>query len=282
MTYLAAIFLGVIQGLTEFLPVSSSGHLVIAQWKMGYQPHDPNMILFDLMVHLGTVLAVLFYYRQSLVKYTMGLGRDIGGLSHPVKLYRNSPVYRVSFLALAATFVTGLVYVLFDDIIESGFESPPMVAICWLITATILLITDRRGKVKGSLRDFGLIAALMVGLAQGAALFPGISRSGSTICIAVLFGLRRHWAGQFSFLIGVPAICGATVIKFADYFSEGYPPPDWGPMIVGGLASAVVGLGALALLLWAVRRAKLKFFAIYCYLLAIVTFIVYTQAGGNG
>lgn len=282
MEYWQAVLLGIVQGLTEFLPVSSSGHLVIGQWQMGFDPDDPAMILFDLVVHLGTVLAVLVYYRRSLKSYLGGLAQCGPDLLNPVTSYQKNPVFRVTLLALAATVATGVIYVLFHDSIESGFNSPPMVAVCWIVTATVLLITDRRGRVRGSLREFSLIAALAVGLAQGVALFPGISRSGSTICVAVLFGLRRPWAGQFSFLIGVPAICGATLIKFAQYFQAGHVSVDWGPMIVGGLISAVVGLAALALLLWAVRRAKLKFFAIYCYLLAIGTLIVYTLQSGNG
>ena len=275
MGYWQAIFLGIIQGLTEFLPVSSSGHLVVFQRALNYDSGDPAMIFFTLIVHLGTVVAILVYYRRSVKRYVTGLSGCLSDLNQPVTLYRQSTPFRITVLALAATFSTGIVFIFLKDTIESSFEKAPVVACCWIITATLLLITDRNKQVKGSLKQFTLLAALMIGLAQGAALFPGISRSGSTICIALLFGLRRRWAGEFSFLIGVPAICAATLIHGIKFFREDHTAIDWGPMLVGGLASAIVGLAALALLIWAVKRAKLKFFAIYCYLIAITTFIAY-------
>jgi undecaprenyl-diphosphatase len=274
MSYWEAILLGIIQGLTEFLPVSSSGHLVVLQRFFNHDPSDPVMILFDLAVHLGTVIAVLIYYRDSLQKYFSHLYTSSREILHPLDLYQESISVRVTVLALAATFSTGLFYVFFHDAVEEGFASSASVGICWLVTATLLLVTDRRKDAKGSLKNFGLLMALTIGLAQGFALFPGISRSGSTICVAVLFGLRRRWAGEFSFLIGVPAILGATLIKGIKFFTQEHGPLNWGPMLVGGLVSGLVGLAALALLIWALKRAKLKVFAIYCYLVGTITLLV--------
>ncbi|MBN1437326.1 MAG: undecaprenyl-diphosphate phosphatase [Sedimentisphaerales bacterium] len=274
MSYLEAILLGIVQGLTEFLPVSSSGHLVILQHWFKHNPDDPAMILFDLALHLGTVVAILFYYRHSIKKYFQHLFTSLADLNHPGKLYHQSASIRFTLLAGIAIVVTGLFYALFKDIVEKGFEKAWIVAVCWLITAAVLLLTDQRKHARRSLRQFGIIAAVLVGLAQGAALFPGISRSGSTICVAVLLGLHRRWAGEFSFLIGVPAILGAALLKGKEFFELDHSALDWGPLLAGSVISAVVGLAALSLLIWALRRAKLKYFAAYCAVIAVVTLIV--------
>lgn len=274
MSYWEAIILGIIQGLTEFLPVSSSGHLVVLQRFFRHDPSDPAMILFDLAVHLGTVVAVVIYYRRSIGKYISHLRASLSGMGRPLELYQKSISVHVTVLALVATFSTGVVFVLFHDAIKGGFASSASVGVCWLITATLLWVTDRRKQAKRSLRDFGLLMALVIGLAQGLALFPGVSRSGSTICVAVLFGLRRSWAGEFSFLIGVPAILGATLIEGIKFFTSDQGPLDWGPMVVGSVVSGLVGLAALALLIWAVRRAKLKVFSIYCFVIGLATLAV--------
>ena len=274
MDYVQAILLGIVQGLTEFLPISSSGHLVILQELFGMSPESDSMIVFDLAVHLATMGAILVYYRQSIGKYVPHLCRSLPRLNHPVETYRRSASIRFTVLAILATMVTGVVYVLLKDGVKQGFERPSVVAVCWIVTATLLLFTDRHKHTRRSLRRFGLTAALAVGLAQGLALFPGISRSGSTICVAVLWGLHRRWAGEFSFFIGVVAISGASLIEGYKFFSGPHPEIAWGPMAVGAVASFLVGWAALGMLIWAVQRAKLKWFAIYCYIIAAATLMM--------
>ncbi len=275
MSYLQAILLGILQGLTEFLPVSSSGHLVILEHLIDLKPESREMVLFDLMLHLGTVLAVLAFYRRSVTRYFKDLtGNLLPALRQPAVMYRKSACIRFSVLAAAAIFITGTIFALFGDYIESGFESPYVVAVCWLVTGTFLLLTDFRKHTRRSLRQFGLTAAIIVGIAQGIALFPGISRSGATICAALLLGLHRRWAGEFSFLIGVPAILGATALHLADVLREPANNLPWGPVLAGSAVSAIVGWFALCLLIWVLRRAQFKFFAGYCYLLGLITLLV--------
>ena len=274
LSYLQAILLGIVQGLTDFLPVSSSGHLVILQELFELEPESAPMILFDLAVHLGTIAAILFFYRRSVRKYISHLWGSLGGINHPMELYRNSASVRFTVLAGAATFATGLVYVLFEDTIKTGFENSVMVAICWMITAILLLITDMRKPTRRSLRKFGLTLAVLVGLAQGAAMLPGISRSGATICMAVFWGLHRRWAGEFSFFIGAIAITGASLIEGIDFFSSPHQDMAWGPTAAGTLVSAVVGWMALGLLIWALRTAKLKYFAVYLFIIATATLLL--------
>jgi undecaprenyl-diphosphatase len=275
MSYLEAVLLGIVQGLTEFLPVSSSGHLVILQHFFELNPESPEMILFDLAVHLGTVVAILVYYRQSIKKYLSHLGGSLKDLNHPILSYERSASVRFTVLAGGAIFGTGVFYVLFKDIVEQGFVKPWIVSVCWVVTGCVLLATDYRHKCRRSLRQFGIMAAILVGLAQGVALFPGISRSGSTICVAILLGLHRRWAGEFSFLIGVPAIVGALLIKGIGFFNNISDPLGWGPILLGSVVSAVVGFAALSLLIWTLRKARLKYFAIYCYLIAVISLIVF-------
>lgn len=265
MEYWQAIFLGLIQGLTEFLPVSSSGHLVVFQHLLSHDPADPSMLLFDLVVHLGTVLAILLFFRHELTAYVKRLVS-----SSP----RTDPIWRMTLLAILATAVTGGVYVFLGDIIEEGFESVNVVAICWFFTAGLLLVTDHWNSGSRRLRDFSVLAAVLIGLAQGAALFPGVSRSGATICVALLCGMRRQWAAQFSFLIAVPAVCGATLIKGLQFFKAGYSLPAVAPMLVGGTVAALVGLAALGMLLAAVKRAQLKVFAAYCFVAATLALLL--------
>lgn len=274
LSYVQALLLGIVQGLTEFLPVSSSGHLVVLQGLFNLDPQSETMIVFDLAVHLATLGAILVYYRRSLEKYLPHLLHSVKGINHPLQVYHQSASVRFTILAITATFATGVVYAVFSDIIKQGFGKPTVVACCWIATATLLMITDRRKHTRRSLRQFGLMAALLVGLAQGAALLPGISRSGSTICVAVLLGLHRRWAGEFSFLIGAVAISGASLIEGIKFFSSTHPPVAWGPLAVGAAASFLVGWAALGLLIWALRRARLKFFAVYCYLIAAITLVL--------
>ncbi|MCH9021993.1 MAG: undecaprenyl-diphosphate phosphatase [Planctomycetes bacterium] len=273
MTITESIILGIVQGITEFLPVSSSGHLVVLQKYMGLDSAGDEMILFDLAVHVGTVVAVLIYYRHSIAKYLLHLKNSLTSQRSPAELYSRSPSVRISICAISAIAVTGIFYALAGDWIEQGFESSTTVGICWLITATLLIVTDQRKHTGRGLRQFGIAAAVAIGLAQGMALWPGISRSGTTICIAVLLGLRRRWAVEFSFLIGIPAILAAALIKGTQAFQNGPSAIDWAPILVATVVSAAVGLVALGLLIWAVKKAKLKYFAIYLYLIGTLTLI---------
>ena len=273
MKIIEAIILGIVQGITEFLPVSSSGHLVVLQKHMGLDSAGDEMILFNLAVHVGTVAAVLIYYRHSITKYLLHLKNSLLSRRSPAELYSRSPSVRISILALAAIGVTGIFYALAGDWIEQGFESSTTVGICWLITATLLILTDQRKHTPRGLRQFGIAAALAIGLAQGMALWPGISRSGTTICIAVLLGLHRRWAMEFSFLIGTPAILGAALIKGTQALQNGQSAINWVPILAATVVSAAVGLIALELLVWAVKKAKLKYFAIYLYLIGTLALI---------
>ncbi len=265
----SAAILGAIQGLTEFLPVSSSGHLVLFERLFGLRPERPEMLLFDLATHIGTVAAIFIVFRKSITAFLRNLMASGKYGTSPIDIYKKSPSVHILVLAIVATVVTGVPGLLFKEYFASARGSLAIVASMWVITGTLLLITDWRKKTRLGLRQFAIWQAIVVGLAQAAAIMPGISRSGATICAAILIGLHRRWAVEFSFLIAIPAILGAAVIQLVKDFAEissGSLPLS--SVVTGSVVAALVGILALKLLIKASRAANLRFFAFYCYILA--------------
>jgi undecaprenyl-diphosphatase len=266
---LHAVILGIVQGVTEFLPVSSSGHLVLFENLFNFDPETPEMLLFDLAVHVGTVAAIFIVFRKSIAAFVRNLLVCGKYGKSPVEIYKKSPSVHVLVLAILATSVTGTCGLLGEKYFTAARGRLLIVASMWIVTGTLLLITDLRKKSRLGLRQFGIWAAIVVGLAQAAAIMPGISRSGATICAAILLGLRRRWAVEFSFLIAIPAILGATVVQsvkdFAQISSGSLPI---GSVVIGSVAAALTGILALKLLIKTSRTANLKYFAFYCYFLA--------------
>jgi len=273
-----AALLGAVQGLTEFLPVSSSGHLVLFETFFGLNPEKPEMLLFDLATHVGTVVAIFVVFRKSIAAFFGNLMQFRRYGVTPGQIYRRSPSVRFLSLALLATIVTGILGMVFKDYFTAVRGRPAVVAAMWVITGTLLLAADLRGKTRLGLRQFGPLAAIIVGVAQAAAVTPGISRSGATICVAILIGLHRRWAVEFSFLLAIPAILGATAIEtvteFARLTSGSLPAASF---VTGAAVAALVGVIALKLLVRTARRAQFKYFAFYCYLLAVVVLIYLTK-----
>ena len=269
LNVLHAAVLGIVQGLTEFLPVSSSGHLVLFENLFDFDPETSEMLLFDLAVHVGTVASIFIVFRKSIAALVRNLFVCGKYGKNPVEIYQKSPAVHILVLAIFATFVTGVFGLLGEKYFTAARGSLVTVALMWFITGTLLLITDSRKRARLGLRQFGIWAAMVVGIAQAAAIMPGISRSGATICAAILIGLRRRWAVEFSFLIAIPAILGATAVQLIKDFaqiSSGSLPI--GPVLVGTAAAALTGILALKLLIKTSRTANLKYFAFYCYILA--------------
>ena len=265
----SAAILGTVQGLTEFLPVSSSGHLVLFENLFGFNPERPEMLLFDLATHVGTVAAIFIVFRKSIAAFLRNLMASGKYGTSAIDIYKKSPSVHILVLAVFATVVTGVLGLLFKKYFASARGSLAIVAWMWVITGTLLLITDWRKKTRLGLRQFAIWQAIVVGLAQAAAIMPGISRSGATICAAILIGLHRRWAVEFSFLIAIPAILGATAIQLVKDFAEissGSLPLN--SVVTGSVVAALVGILALKLLIKTSRTAKLRFFAFYCYILA--------------
>lgn len=253
---LAALLLGVIQGLTEFLPVSSSGHLVLFQ-RWLHVPGDG--LLFDLVLHLGTLAPVLWVYRTDLARMIRGPFAERGPLSQ-------RPGTRLALLVVLASVPTALIGLTLEDTFEALFDRPAMLTLTFAITGALLFAT--KYAQKGGIDETTMLwwQALAIGTAQGLAITPGISRSGTTIAIALFLGMNREYAARFSFLLAIPAIGGAFLLKAREANLESLDLPVLG---VGALSAMVSGYLALVLLIRLVKSGDFSKFSWYCWGIAI-------------
>ncbi|HKJ05335.1 MAG TPA: undecaprenyl-diphosphatase UppP [Geopsychrobacteraceae bacterium] len=257
MSTFHAILLGLIQGMTEFLPVSSSGHLAITQHFLpGF---DQPGLLFDVLLHAGTMAAVLLYFR-----------REVGQLlsAYFRKDETAATDRHLLHLLILGSIPTAIIGLSFKDFFEGLFENLPVIGAMLIVTAALLFLAGRvrhegRGEAQMNYTD-----ALLVGIAQGAAIIPGISRSGSTIACLLLRGVDGETAARFSFLLALPAVGGATLLSLRDL--QHVNPAELPAYAIGSLVAFVTGLLAIRFLLAVVRNRRLRGFAIYCLLLGSV------------
>lgn len=271
LNYVSALLLGVIQGITEFLPISSSGHLAIVQRRLHLDPAGSALLLFDVLAHMGTLLAIAYVFRRPAAVFLRTLVRD-------ATLWRVAPrhSWRIALLVIAATMPTAVIGLTFQGTFESAFDRPRFISGCLVVTGVLLALLAFLRRGRRGFAHFGWWEAALIGIAQAMAIFPGISRSAATICAASYLGWRRQWAARFSFLIAVPAVVGGTLMKVGEVLGPAANPSfavPWGPVIVGSAAALLVGIVALTLLLDLVRRGKLHYFAIYCWVAAGVVWL---------
>lgn len=261
MTYIQALFLGIVQGLTEFLPISSSAHLVFIQHL--FHIKEP-MLFFDIMLHLGTLASILIFFRNDLLKII----RALMGVAHtePGDAWQitQAQAWRYAAFVILGTIPAGIAGVLLGDVVESAFGGIRTAAVCLFVTGAVLFAVERARPGRSEAYEIAWTAILIIGLAQAVALLPGISRSGSTICAALFLGMNRNAAARFSFLLAIPAILGAAVLEGKDVFSSNQPL-FIGPTVLGAAAAFLVGLFALYLLIGMLRNGKLAVFAVYCW-----------------
>jgi len=273
LDHVQAVLLGIVQGLTEFLPVSSSAHLVFAQKIMGLDPSCTEILFFDMLTHVGTLAAMTVVFAPALKSYGRRLWRELSGGPTLRRI-----AWRFAWLGIVASIPTAAIGLLFKDFFEASFNRPRQTGIELMITGMMLAAMIRVPRGRRGWSAFRNWHAFLIGTAQALSILPGISRSGATIFTACLCGLRRRWAADFSFLIAAPAIVGATVIKWKDALDlpvETSRELAWSPILVGTLASFAVGVLALRMLLRTVQRSRLHLFAPYCLivgLLAVVGF----------
>ncbi len=258
---LHAIVLGIIQGLTEFLPVSSSGHLVLAQYL--FSSEFSQALAFDVVLHLGTLTAVLIYFRADLFAMAKAfVGIEVEG---------GEALRRWVWLLALSTVPIVVVAGLFADSIELAFSSVPLVGASLLCTGLLIFFVAGRGRCGSGPEQLSWQQALLIGGFQVFGIVPGISRSGSTIAGALLGGVERETAAKFAFLMSVPAIVGAMVHN-ADSVQR-LLAAELVPVAAGAAASAVTGWLAIEIMMQAVRRGRLLWFAIYCLGLGSLTLI---------
>lgn len=269
-----AIILGAIQGATEFLPVSSSGHLVIVQSLLGIQLEGGNLLVFDVCLHFGTLLAILVFFRRETGQIIASFFRRVSD-DMPEKGFSVRQARKLGILIIVGTIPAVIVGPLLNDFFETLVSNPVSAAFMLLVTGAILWGTRWVGEGAIGIAHMGWVRAFIIGCAQALAIIPGISRSGSTIAGALYLGIDRDLAARFAFLLAVPAIAGAMVFKFGDLalFTSDLIVAT----VVGTLVAFVVGLACIKWLLGVVRRGQISWFAPYCWLVGLAT-IVYVMA----
>ncbi len=275
-----ALILGVVQGATELLPISSSGHLILVPWLADWEyleQHDAFNQTFDVSLHLGTLVAVVVYFREDLVR----LAAAWLGTIRRRRIETTDE--RIAWCVVAATVPAAIVGAVGENLIAERLGEPWQIAILLALFGVLLYVADRRPQTKG-LGDIGLKAAVAVGLAQSLSLMPGVSRSGITITAGRFLGLDRDSAARFSFLLLVPITFGAVAYKgVGDVLLADLPPGTAGPFVVGSLASFAAALVAISALLGYVRRHDYTIFVVYRLIVAaIVLLLIATGARSAG
>ena len=260
-SYQIAVTLGLVQGLAEFLPISSSAHLILTPWFLGWP--DPGLT-FDVALHLGTLAAVLAYFGRDWLRLLAAAGRP------------RTPDGRLFWLLLLGAIPGGIAGVLLEGVAEDALRNPLLIAGTLALMGLVLLAADRLGRRDRDLQAISLTDVLAIGIAQAFAIIPGVSRSGITIAAARARGLERTAAARFSFLLGTPLIAGAALFKLRHLLDT--PGALNGPFVAGVATAAVVGALCIGVLLRYLQHAGLGIFVVYRLLLAAL--VVATVALG--
>lgn len=268
MTVFQAIILGIVQGITEFLPISSSGHLVLTPYLLGWRLPEDQVFIFDVLVQVATLVAVFAYFWQDLVAIFSGAFSGI---------IQRRPFAtmeaRLGWYLVLATVPASIIGLTIRDTVEAAFHSPYAAALFLLVTTIMLLVAERAGKRNRKMKSLTWIDALMMGIYQTLALFPGISRSGATITGGMVLNLDRQSAARFSFLMSVPIMLAAGLISTIDLLKFPNLAELLPAFIPGFLASAIVGYLSIRWLLGFLIHHSLYLFAIYCLGLSLISLV---------
>ena len=282
MSILSAIIQAIAQGLTEFLPVSSSGHLSVIQYFVGSE--NAGGVVFSLILHLGTLGAVFIAFHKLIGRLIIEFCRMVGQIfTGKFKWKERSPEQNMVIMLLISTALLLPIYFTIGDWIETFSEDGSILleGICFIITGVVLIIADRCVKGKKKIGDINGKNALVVGAFQCAALFPGISRSGSTISGGLLSGMTRETAVQYSFILGIPAILGGAVSEIGGATKEELAAIGVMPMVLGLIISFVVGIASIYMVRLIVKKEKFTIFSVYLFALGLFC-IIMSLVGGTG
>ena len=261
MEIIYSIFAGIIQGLTEFLPISSSGHLVI--WHELWTINLPSELLFDVVLHLGTLLALIVFFAKDLSKYSIAFFQSFGQWQ-----FKKNINQRLAWLLIIGTVPAVIIGYFLEDIIASSFRQPYWVAVSLVVIAIFFILVEKIATQKKDLPGISVKNSLIIGFAQAIALIPGVSRSGITISAGLLSGLNRAVAARFSFLLSIPIVLGAGLKKLFDLSSLNLAGLDWLILVVGFVASVLTGYFCIKYFLKYLQKNTLKPFAVYRFILA--------------
>lgn len=266
MSLIQALILGLLQGLTEFVPVSSSGHLVLVPWALGWP--EPGAA-FDAVLHLGTLVAIVGVFWRDYVGLAIAWARSLTRRSLA------APESKVAWALVVATIPAAVMGYLGAKFFESAFSAPAWVAVFLIATGWLLLASEQRAGRSRLLDQVGVGSALIIGLAQGIAIMPGISRSGATLSAGRFLGLQRADAARFSFLLAAPVIAGAGALQIAKLAGSGALAQGLPAMLLGFAAAAVSGYWVIRLLLRYLQQHSVLPFVIYCWVAGLVGLAVW-------
>ncbi len=273
MTYLSAFLLGLVQGVAEFLPISSSGHLAIAQNLLGMQEAGAVPEFFDVLLHLGTLLAVFVAYWEDIRDMVVEFFRGAGDLIHRTTPTPVPPARRLILLIVVATLP--LVVVLpIRKAVQGLSDNMIFIGAALIVTGFLLFASDMMRKGKKTAKNATWLDVLIVGVGQAIATMPGISRSGMTITAGCFAGFDRKFAVRFSFLMSIPAILGANILSIGDAIEAGINGPEVPMYLVGVVTAAVVGYLCIRLLKLIAEKGKFGAFAYYCWAVGLLTLVL--------
>lgn len=268
---LSAIILGAVQGISEFLPISSSGHLVLVPALLGIE----TGLAFDTILHIGTLIAIFTFFWKDIINLIKGFILSIIDLTEGVDIFKRElhrvPEKRFAWLIIVGTIPTGIMGILLKDAIETIFRGTLFVGIFLLVTAAVLYYSERHSSGQITQKDMSFKQALIVGICQGLAVFPGISRSGSTIASGLCLGLNREYAARYSFLLSIPAVIGAGLIQIKDIATL---DASVSVLLAGFISSVIFGYLSIKLLMKMIKGWSLDIFAYYCTIIGIITIIL--------
>ncbi len=270
MSLLQALILGLVQGVTEFIPISSSGHLVLVPWLLGW---DKAPLAFDTIVHWGTLAAILAVFWRDLWELFVAGLNSLLALAGQDRSYDETQA-RLAWAIVLGSIPAALTGFLLQDFFEDLFGQPVAVAGLLVVTANILLASEWLSEQESPMSKIGWLDALLIGLTQALAIMPGISRSGSTIAAGLMRGVRREAAARFSFLLSTPVVLGAGLYKLLDLIEAGGLNELAGALIVGFVVAAVSGYVCIRWLLSYLARRPLHLFAVYCFAFGFFNLIV--------
>lgn len=279
MAILYAALLGLVQGVAEFLPISSSGHLALLENILGGTGlmELDGSAFFNILLHLATLVAVVIAYWPDIVDMFFEVGDMAGDLVHGRGLSaRGKPTRKLIYMILLAT-VPLFVIVPFNDAIERLNEIPWFIGAALILTGTLLYISDRLPRGRKTERDMTCLDAVVIGVAQGLATMPGLSRSGTTIAAGMARGLRRSFAVRFSFLMSLVSVAGAVVLELMDAIREGINAAMLPSYAVGMIVAGVTGYMSIRLLQRIVRKGRFGGFAYYCWFVGVISIVVWLR-----
>ncbi len=269
MDIIQAIIIGLVQGLTEFLPVSSSAHLIFIQQLLGVT--EPSLA-FDVLLHVGTIVAVVTYFWRDIIQMIIAFFESLVDLvkGRFITEIKKDQYKKLTWYVIIGTIPVGLVGIIFNDIVESLFTGVSIPAFFLLITGCILYFSQRMNNGEIDLKNMTLKEAIIVGCGQACAIIPGLSRSGTTIATGLILGLDKEFAAKFSFILSIPAILGAAIVQLKDVGGGSIELTAW---IAGFLVATISGYLAIKFLLKLIQERSLDVFAYYCWIIGAIILV---------